>query len=42
LNKLDLDDFEAAVGALRAARRIEFYGWGFAIIARMPTTSFFV
>ncbi len=28
LNKLDLDDLEAAVGALQSARRIEFYGLG--------------
>ena len=42
LNKLDLDDFEAAVGALRAARRIEFYGLGgSAIIARDAHHKFF-
>ena len=28
LNRLDLDDLEAAVKALRSARRIEFYGVG--------------
>ena len=42
LNKLDLDDFEAAVGALRAARRIEFYGLGgSAIVARDAHHKFF-
>ena len=42
LNKLDLDDFEAAIGALRAARRIEFYGLGgSAIVARDAHHKFF-
>jgi RpiR family carbohydrate utilization transcriptional regulator len=42
LNKLDLDDLEAAVGALRAARRIEFYGLGgSAVVARDAHHKFF-
>jgi RpiR family carbohydrate utilization transcriptional regulator len=42
LNKLDLDDLEAAVCALQAARRIEFYGLGgSAIVARDAHHKFF-
>ena len=42
LNKLDLDDLEAAVKALRTARRIEFYGLGgSAIVARDAHHKFF-
>jgi len=42
LNKLDLDDLEAAVSALQAARRIEFYGvGGSAIVARDAHHKFF-
>jgi RpiR family carbohydrate utilization transcriptional regulator len=42
LNKLNLDDLEAAVKALRSARRIEFYGMGgSAIVARDAHHKFF-
>jgi RpiR family carbohydrate utilization transcriptional regulator len=42
LNKLNLDDLEAAVAALRGARRIEFYGMGgSAIVARDAHHKFF-
>ena len=42
LNKLNLDDLEAAVKALRLARRIEFYGMGgSAIVARDAHHKFF-
>jgi RpiR family carbohydrate utilization transcriptional regulator len=42
LNKLSLDDLDAAVKALRAARRIEFYGMGgSAIVARDAHHKFF-
>ncbi len=42
LNKLNLDDLEAAVQALLAARRIEFYGvGGSAIVARDAHHKFF-
>ncbi|HSM88400.1 MAG TPA: MurR/RpiR family transcriptional regulator [Desulfobacterales bacterium] len=42
LNKLNLDDLEAAVTALRSARRIEFYGMGgSAIVARDAHHKFF-
>jgi DNA-binding MurR/RpiR family transcriptional regulator len=42
LNKLNLDDLEAAVKALRSARRIEFYGLGgSAIVARDAHHKFF-
>jgi len=42
LNRLDLDDLEAAVKALRSARRIEFYGMGgSAIVARDAHHKFF-
>jgi RpiR family carbohydrate utilization transcriptional regulator len=42
LNKLDFDDLEACVGALQAARRIEFYGLGgSAVVARDAHHKFF-
>jgi RpiR family transcriptional regulator, carbohydrate utilization regulator len=42
LNKLDLDDLDAAVSALQSARRIEFYGLGgSAIVARDAYHKFF-
>jgi RpiR family transcriptional regulator, carbohydrate utilization regulator len=42
LNKLDLDDLDAAVSALKSARRIEFYGLGgSAIVARDAYHKFF-
>jgi len=42
LNKLDLDDLDAAVCALKSARRIEFYGLGgSAIVARDAHHKFF-
>ncbi|MGE5255614.1 MAG: MurR/RpiR family transcriptional regulator [Hyphomicrobiales bacterium] len=42
LNKLSLDDLDAAVKALRSARRIEFYGMGgSAIVARDAHHKFF-
>jgi RpiR family transcriptional regulator, carbohydrate utilization regulator len=42
LNKLNLDDLDAAVKALRSARRIEFYGMGgSAIVARDAHHKFF-
>jgi RpiR family transcriptional regulator, carbohydrate utilization regulator len=42
LNKLNLDDLEAAVEALLAARRIEFYGvGGSAVVARDAHHKFF-
>ncbi len=42
LNKLNLDDLDAAVSALKSARRIEFYGLGgSAIVARDAHHKFF-
>jgi RpiR family carbohydrate utilization transcriptional regulator len=42
LNKLNLDDLEVAVKALRSARRIEFYGMGgSAVVARDALHKFF-
>ena len=42
LNRLDLDDLEACVAALQAARRIEFYGLGgSAVVARDAHHKFF-
>ncbi|MCX5880506.1 MAG: MurR/RpiR family transcriptional regulator [Deltaproteobacteria bacterium] len=42
LNKLNLDDLDAAVSALQSARRIEFYGLGgSAIVARDAYHKFF-
>jgi DNA-binding MurR/RpiR family transcriptional regulator len=42
LNKLNLDDLEVAVKALRSARRIEFYGMGgSAVVARDAHHKFF-